>query len=74
MKKIQLGIFDLSTKPPTQSHDPAIIEFINDIDLKNSELELETWAYKHRHRIGALTPAQQEAVQEYLKKRLPYLN
>lgn len=69
MKKIQLGLFDLKTKSQTQEYDPDIIEFIQDIDLKKTAHELNTWKHKHRRRISALTPAQQQAVQEYFIKK-----
>lgn len=71
---IQLGIFDTPRpqKPPREpqkNHDPALLNFFEDIDEKKTLQDIGQWRMKHQPRINRLTKQQQETLDDYYKKR-----
>ena len=73
-KPIQMGIFDIrgpSPPPPEPkgNHDPALINFVEDIDGKKTLAKLGEWRMKHQHRINKLSTKQREVVDNYYQNR-----
>jgi len=77
-KPKQLGIFDIPRpaqppQEPQKNNDPALLNFLEDIDGKNSKLELNQWSYKHRQRIRALSTKQRGIVINYMNSKMEIL-